>query len=100
MTNRFDTNDALYDTAWSETNDNQLIAACGDGSILLYDVNVEKYPVTTWKEHSREVYSVNWNLVTKDSFVSSSWDGTIKMVGQLLTTRLGSYPCAYANFHV
>ena len=47
---------------------------------MLYDVNVPTYPVATWKEHQKEVYAVCWNLVTKDSFVSSSWDGTIKMV--------------------
>lgn len=36
-----------------------------------------------YKEHSREVYSVNFNLVSKDNFVSSSWDGTIKLVSDL-----------------
>jgi peroxin-7 len=41
---------------------------------------VDQFPVASWKEHSKEVYAVNWNLATKDTFVSSSWDGTIKMV--------------------
>lgn len=31
-------------------------------------------------EHKREAFSVNWNPVTKDTFVSSSWDGTVKIV--------------------
>ncbi|KAB5515373.1 hypothetical protein GE09DRAFT_916706, partial [Coniochaeta sp. 2T2.1] len=31
----FDTNDALYDLAWSEVNENQLAVACGDGSASL-----------------------------------------------------------------
>jgi len=34
----------------------------------------------SWQEHRREVYAVAWNLVTKDTFLSSSWDGTIKVV--------------------
>lgn len=76
----FDTNDAQYDLAWSETNENQLLAACGDGSIKLYDVNVNDFPVMNFHEHKREVYAVAWSPVTKDTFISSSWDGTVKIV--------------------
>lgn len=76
----FDTNDAQYDVAWSEINENQLIAACGDGSIKLYDVNVDNFPVMNFHEHKRETFSVAWSPVTKDTFASSSWDGTVKIV--------------------
>jgi peroxin-7 len=76
----FDTQDALYDTAWSESNENQLVAASGDGTVKLYDITVNQFPVMQWQEHTREVYSVSWNLVSKDTFCSSSWDGTIKVV--------------------
>ena len=77
---RFDTNDALYDLAWSEINENQLIVACGDGSLKLFDLGVDEFPVMNFHEHKRETFSVCWNPVTKDTFVSSSWDGTIKLV--------------------
>lgn len=77
---RFDTNDALYDLAWSEINENQLIAACGDGSIKLFDLGVNDFPVMNFHEHKRETFAVAWNPVTKDSFISSSWDGTVKIV--------------------
>jgi peroxin-7 len=30
-------------------------------------------------EHRAEVTAVDWNLVKKDTFVSSSWDGTLKV---------------------
>ncbi len=33
-------------------------------------------------EHKRETFAVCWNPVTKDSFISSSWDGTVKIVSQ------------------
>jgi peroxin-7 len=79
-TNRFDTQDALYDTAWSESHENQIVAGSGDGSVKLFDISLSQFPVQSWQEHSREVYSVSWNLVSKDTFVSSSWDGTIKIV--------------------
>lgn len=76
----FDTNDALYDLAWSEINENQLIVACGDGSLKLFDLGVDDFPVMNFHEHNRETFSVAWSPVTKDTFVSSSWDGTIKIV--------------------
>jgi peroxin-7 len=78
--NRFDTQDSLYDTAWSEAHENQIVVACGDGSVKLFDISLNDFPVQSWQEHNREVYAVSWNLVSKDTFVSSSWDGTIKIV--------------------
>ena len=77
---RFDTQDSLYDTAWSEGHENQIVVACGDGSVKLFDISLNEFPVQSWQEHNREVYAVSWNLVSKDTFVSSSWDGTIKIV--------------------
>jgi peroxin-7 len=79
-TTRFDTNDALYDLAWSEINENQLIVACGDGSMKLFDLGVDEFPVMNFHEHKRETFSVCWNPVSKDTFISSSWDGTVKLV--------------------
>lgn len=34
----FDTLDGVYDCAWSEANENVLLAAIGDGSIKMYDL--------------------------------------------------------------
>jgi peroxin-7 len=78
--NSFDTQDAVYDTAWSELNENQLVAGCGDGSVKLFDVTGGNSPVLNWHEHGREVYATSWNLITKDTFATSSWDGSIKLV--------------------
>ena len=77
---RYDTQDSLFDVAWSEAHENQIVVGCGDGSVKLYDISVNEFPVRSWQEHNREVFSVHWNLVTKDTFASSSWDGTIKIV--------------------
>ncbi|CAM9822537.1 unnamed protein product [Ascophyllum nodosum] len=32
-----------------------------------------------WKEHAQDVSGVDWNLVSKDTFVSSSLDGTVRL---------------------
>lgn len=77
---RFDTQDSLFDLAWSETHENQVLVAAGDGSVKLFDIGLDEFPVQSWKEHMREVFAVHWNLVSKDTFCSSSWDGTIRVV--------------------
>ena len=38
---RFDTQDGLYDCAWSEVHENQLVAASGDGTIKLFDITLK-----------------------------------------------------------
>lgn len=54
--------------------------ASGDGSIKLFDTALADLPVASWQEHTREVFSVNWNLVDKATFCSASWDGSVKIV--------------------
>lgn len=95
----FDTNDAQYDLAWSELNENQLLVACGDGSVKLFDLSVNEFPVMNFHEHKRETFCVCWNPVTKDTFLSSSWDGTVKIWSPTRNHSLKTLPvgsCAYS----
>ncbi|CAN8102928.1 unnamed protein product [Discula destructiva] len=96
----FDTNDALYDLAWSEINENQLLVACGDGSIKLFDIGVDTYPVMNYHEHKRETFSVFWNQTAKDTFVSSSWDGTVKIWSPTRTESLRTLPIGSCTYSV
>lgn len=75
----WETQDGLFDVAWSEIHENQLVTALGDGLVKLFDLTVSQFPVMNYKEHTREVFAVNWNYVDKVNFVTSSWDGTIKL---------------------
>ncbi|KAH0582988.1 hypothetical protein H2248_010880 [Termitomyces sp. 'cryptogamus'] len=75
----YETQDGLYDLAWSEIHENQLVTASGDGSIKLWDVMLNDLPIRAWQEHTREVYSVDWSNIKKDTFASSCWDGTVKL---------------------
>ncbi|KAI9146365.1 WD40 repeat-like protein [Paraphysoderma sedebokerense] len=96
----FDTQDGLFDSSWSEMNENQIVTASGDGSIKLWDVTLKDFPIQNWHEHTREVFSVDWNLVKKDCFVSGSWDQTIKLWHperpQSISTLLGHSHCVYS----
>lgn len=40
LLNSYDTQDGLYDIAWSEVNENHLVTGSGDGSIKLWDVHI------------------------------------------------------------
>ncbi|PNW70682.1 hypothetical protein CHLRE_17g730200v5 [Chlamydomonas reinhardtii] len=78
---QYDTADGLYDCAWSEANENVLVAASGDGSIKVYDTALPPHanPVRGFKEHRHECCSLAWNTSKRDVFLSSSWDDTIKL---------------------
>jgi len=96
----YDTNDALYDLAWSEINENQVAVSTGDGSIKLFDLQVDQFPVMNFHEHKREAFSVAWNPVTKDTFISSSWDGTVKLWSPTRNESLKTLPvgcCTYST---
>ncbi|AEO66868.1 uncharacterized protein THITE_2115356 [Thermothielavioides terrestris NRRL 8126] len=95
----FETNDAQYDLVWSEINENQLLVACGDGSLKLFDLAAGDFPIMSFSEHKREAFSVCWNPITKDSFISSSWDGTVKIWSPSRPTSLKTLPvgtCTYS----
>lgn len=87
----FYTKDGLYDCAWSEENEFHLVSVSGDGSIKLWDVtNKDGRPLRAWQEHALEIYGVDWNLQVwwsgfvnlpwqrKDSFITASWDKSVK----------------------
>ncbi|GAC73003.1 peroxisomal targeting signal type 2 receptor [Moesziomyces antarcticus T-34] len=75
----FDTQDGLYDVAFSEAHENQLVTASGDGSIKLWDCALQDYPIRNWQEHNREVFCVDWNNINKNVFASSSWDASVRL---------------------
>ncbi|CAL1714215.1 unnamed protein product [Somion occarium] len=95
----YDTQDGLYDVAWSEIHENQLVTASGDGSIKLWDIMLNDLPIRAWQEHTREVFSVDWSNMNKDLFISSSWDGTVKLWSperpRSITTLQAHTTCVY-----
>lgn len=70
--NQFDTRDGLYDCSWSEENDRHLVTGSGDGSVKLWDATQPARPLCSFDEHSREVYAVDWNLVSKGMYLAVS----------------------------
>merc|ERR1712166_252113 len=98
----FDTQDGLYDCAWSEENENHIVSASGDGSVKLWDIAAgSAYPMKSYEEHTHEVYSVDWNLVNKEYFVTGAWDDTIKLWSVLADASLTTYSehqyCIYST---
>ncbi|KAG2757146.1 WD40 repeat-like protein [Suillus brevipes Sb2] len=76
---QYETQDGIYDVAWSEIHENQLVTGSGDGTLKLWDILLNNFPIRSWHEHSREVFSVDWSNIKKDTFASSSWDGSVKL---------------------
>ncbi|KAG1881092.1 WD40-repeat-containing domain protein [Suillus subluteus] len=88
---QYETQDGIYD--------NQLVTGSGDGTLKLWDVLLNDFPIRSWHEHSREVFSVDWSNIKKDTFVSSSWDGNVKLwtpeVPRSVTTLHAHLSCVY-----
>ncbi|KNZ55465.1 hypothetical protein VP01_2670g6 [Puccinia sorghi] len=96
----FDSQDALYDLAWSEIHENQLVTGSGDGSIKLWDIMLNELPVQSWLEHTREVFCLDWNNLNKLCFASSSWDHLVKIWTPSRSESIMTIPahdsCVYA----
>ncbi|CAH7675235.1 peroxisomal targeting signal 2 receptor [Phakopsora pachyrhizi] len=96
----FDTQDGLYDLAWSEIHENQLVTGSGDGSIKLWDITLNEFPIQSWNEHKREVFCLDWNNLRKDLFVSSSWDNLVKIWNPMRSESILTIPahesCVYS----
>lgn len=56
----------------------KILSAGGDGNLKLWDL-INNFPVRTFKEHSNEVFSCEWNHINKRKFLSAAYDRTIKL---------------------
>lgn len=76
------TKDALFDLCWSESMDDHLITAGGDGVLTMWQVANKSLPAiarSKWQAHQREIFSVDWNTVDKRWLLSGSWDLSIRL---------------------
>lgn len=76
------TSDGAFDACFSELDQNIIAVACGDG-VKLYQAQQWNQdgalPIVHNMEHQAEVSSVTWGLVSKNEFLTSSWDHTVKV---------------------
>ena len=52
---RYTWRDGLFDVTWSEVNEPILVAAAGDGSVLIFDQNLADAPAMILPGHTAEV---------------------------------------------
>ncbi|CUG89525.1 peroxisomal targeting signal type 2 receptor, putative [Bodo saltans] len=83
----FGTSDGAFDACFSEMDPNIIAVACGDG-VKLYNIQSAfncdgAMPLVAPHDHQGEVVCAAWNQVSKDSFYTSSWDGTVRVWGAL-----------------
>ncbi|XP_053317016.1 peroxisomal biogenesis factor 7 isoform X2 [Spea bombifrons] len=98
----FDWTDALFDVTWSEVSENILVTSSGDGSVQMWDTSKPEGPLQVLKEHTQEVYSVDWSQTRGEQLlVSGSWDHTAKLwdpsIGKSLCTFTGHENIVYST---
>ncbi|KAE8602125.1 hypothetical protein XENTR_v10013890 [Xenopus tropicalis] len=98
----FDWTDALFDVTWSEISENIVVTSSGDGSLQLWDITKPQGPLQVFKEHTQEVYSVDWSQTRGEQLiVSGSWDHTVKLwdpsFGKPLCTFTGHENIIYST---
>ncbi|XP_068135593.1 peroxisomal biogenesis factor 7 [Hyperolius riggenbachi] len=98
----FEWSDALFDVTWSEIGESLLVTSSGDGSLQLWDTSKPQGLVQVFKEHTKEVYSVDWSQTRGEHLlVSGSWDHTAKLwdpsVGKSLCTFIGHENIVYST---
>lgn len=73
--------DALLDTCWSKDNPHQVLTSSGDGSLQLWDLlTSEATPIQVFKEHTAEVYAIDWATINQNpQMLSGGWDGRVKL---------------------
>ncbi|CAD2213369.1 peroxin-7 [Angomonas deanei] len=77
------TSDGVFDSCFSEMDQNLVVCACGDG-VKVFNVPQSAnrdgvMPLIHNLEHQQEVSCVAWHSAKRDNFFSGSWDTTIKL---------------------
>ena len=79
LVRHFDFGDGIFDVAWSEVDRDVLVAGGGDGTVHMINTrSISEHPKVLYS-HSREVSGLDWCPLRVDKFLSTSWDGTIKL---------------------
>lgn len=79
--------------AWLKGINNLIYSASGDGGIQLWNISNDSStsPVFCYKEHSQEACSVDCSKNDVGTFISSSWDCTVKLWNALYAKSLSTY---------
>lgn len=83
----FDFRDGIFDLAWSEVDREGLIVGGGDGKVYRVSLTGKAESVEVVYSHTKEISCLDWCPLRQDKFLSTSWDGTIKLSSGSQTIR-------------
>lgn len=69
-----------------------LLSGSGDGSCQLWSTEEDSAkPLHVFREHTKEIYSVNWSKISAGNFLTSSWDASVKLFDVNSPSSLATY---------
>ena len=72
------TQDNVFDVCWNEGHENQILAACGDKTVKLFDIS-HSQPLLVLPGHGAEVFGVHSNYQMTQLVLSASYDKTLAL---------------------
>ncbi|XKL61652.1 hypothetical protein PGB90_001485 [Kerria lacca] len=94
---KFQWTDGLFDVSWSECNPGIVATASGDGSLQLWNLTNRQFPLEVFREHSKEVYSIDWSQCRGEQLIlSASWDTSIKLWDPSSVLSVGTF-CGHSK---
>lgn len=86
LSHSYEWSNGLFDVTWAENNENVVLTVSGDGTVQVWNLVKDGFPVMVLKEHTKEVYGVDWSQ-TRDQhlILTASWDKTVKLVNDIPT---------------
>ena len=103
-TAKFDFDGGILDVCWSELDPKRLLCAGADGTVSLCRLGkMNNTPVARFQEHDEAASCVAFNFIEKNSFISASFDGNLKLWDpkgseSSLSTFYGAWPVNDASW--
>ena len=98
---KFDTNDGIFDIAFSEMTQNHIMTVGAGGNLKLWDYqSMSSKPIVSLKRHNSDIWGCSWGHLTTNLVATAGSDSSMKVTditkGNLVTQNIFHNKVAYS----